>query len=280
MGAPPPHPAMQMPAMPVAPPIETLLGPPPEAPVPVLPPVPADTSLCGCGAPVTHGQVMNALGRKWHPPCFKCYLCGISLLFTPFFQHEGRPLCQNDFGAAFSPKCASCRNAIVGPFMNALNRKWHAECFVCRKCGCNFPGGQFFERGGWGFCPPCFQQNDKTTCGKCLQPIDAGAVQAFGKHFHQEHFSCFKCSKTLVGASYAERGGWPHCSDCIDALSKNVCAVCLQPIDGGAINASGKRFHPHHFACSVCNTDLNGEAFEWTGKALFCTSCWSAKVKK
>eukprot|EP00004_Rigifila_ramosa_P019023 TRINITY_DN479_c0_g1_i7.p1 TRINITY_DN479_c0_g1~~TRINITY_DN479_c0_g1_i7.p1 ORF type:complete len:244 (+),score=42.39 TRINITY_DN479_c0_g1_i7:201-932(+) len=176
MGAPPPHPAMQMPAMPVAPPIETLLGPPPEAPVPVLPPVPADTSLCGCGAPVTHGQVMNALGRKWHPPCFKCYLCGISLLFTPFFQHEGRPLCQNDFGAAFSPKCASCRNAIVGPFMNALNRKWHAECFVCRKCGCNFPGGQFFERGGWGFCPPCFQQNDKTTCGKCLQSIDAGAV--------------------------------------------------------------------------------------------------------
>lgn len=126
-----------------------------QAMLPALPPMPADPVVCGCGVPVQSGQIVTAMGRKWHPQCFKCYLCETSLIGKTFFQHEGRPLCQNDYAQLFSPRCMTCQQPIIGPCMTALNNKYHPACFVCASCRGELPGGQFFERNGLPVCPNC-----------------------------------------------------------------------------------------------------------------------------
>lgn len=76
------------------PPIGTLRTPRPPPP-PSAPPssrcplhlpsphVPAGAERChNCGKPLS-GTIMTALGKKWHPDCFKCGKCGLTIRTRP-----------------------------------------------------------------------------------------------------------------------------------------------------------------------------------------------------
>ena len=70
-------------------------------PIPILhPPFPIlittprcrTTHTCAACAEKIKGQVMTAIGKKWHPTCFKCGNCGLKLTGS-FFHKEGVPYC-------------------------------------------------------------------------------------------------------------------------------------------------------------------------------------------
>ena len=56
---------------------------------------------------------MVAMGRQWHPHCFKCYQCGVPLSPNNFKEKDGKPYCNQHFQEMFLPKCYGCKLPIT-----------------------------------------------------------------------------------------------------------------------------------------------------------------------
>jgi hypothetical protein len=75
---------------------------------------PTSTLNCAsCGKPIS-GNVLSAMGKKWHPDHFACKKCGITLEHVAFFEKDGDPYCHLDFHELFSPRCGYCETPIEG----------------------------------------------------------------------------------------------------------------------------------------------------------------------
>lgn len=54
-----------------------------------------------------------AMGKPWHPECFRCTVCVKPLQPDNFKEHDGKPYCEKDYNNLFAPKCAGCKGPIV-----------------------------------------------------------------------------------------------------------------------------------------------------------------------
>lgn len=73
-----------------------------------------------------------------------------------FFEHEGRPLCENHFHARRGSLCATCGLPVTGRCVSALGRRFHPDHFTCTFCLRPLTKGSFQERAGKPYCQPCF----------------------------------------------------------------------------------------------------------------------------
>jgi paxillin len=87
-----------------------------------------------CGEYVTDAAT-SALGKTWHPEHLKCKECGELLSSVAFEGHDGCVYCEKHYSSRFAAACGGCGKLIVGGYLEALDQKWHEECFVCTKCG-------------------------------------------------------------------------------------------------------------------------------------------------
>ena len=71
-----------------------------------------------------------------------------------------------------------------------------------------------------------------------------------------------------------------------DLLENETCNVCNEPIDGEVCTAFGKMWHPKHFVCDMCKTELwTKNYYEKDGKPycekdyhqIFVTKCFACK---
>jgi hypothetical protein len=67
---------------------------------------------------------------------------------------------------------------------------------------------------------------------------------------------------------------------CFDTLMAPACANCGQPVLDKAIRALGKTYHPEHFTCSGCGTDLAGKKYKEDEGEPFCLSCKELAKKR
>jgi len=113
-------------------------------------------------------------------------------------------------------------------------------------------------------------------CGRCNKPIQGQGLQALGKKWHAECFSCDFCTKPFMEAAFVQKYERPFCKPCDTRLFSMYCKSCNNPIEGQAINAMNTTWHPDHFLCSKCKTSLgNGVFHEKNGKP-FCLTCIAA----
>ncbi|XP_065678368.1 LIM domain-binding protein 3 isoform X8 [Hydra vulgaris] len=100
------------------------------------------------------GNCINALGKSWHPDHFVCSFCSRSFGNDGFLVDSGRPYCEQCHEHLFSVKCGRCARAITGgeKYVEALNKNWHSECFVCEACNIRLEGNSFFVSRGSPFC--------------------------------------------------------------------------------------------------------------------------------
>ncbi|XP_055532270.1 PDZ and LIM domain protein Zasp-like isoform X7 [Wyeomyia smithii] len=100
------------------------------------------------------GDCLNAIGKQFHPECFKCTYCGKLFGNNPFFLEEGDPYCENDWNELFTTKCFACGFPVEAgdKWVEALNNNYHSQCFNCTSCKKNLEGQSFFAKGGRPFC--------------------------------------------------------------------------------------------------------------------------------
>ena len=76
-----------------------------------------------------------------------------------------------------------------------------------------------------------------------------------GKTWHQEHFSCCKCSKNFSKAKlgYHEHEGYAYCETCYTEHALPKCQGCSKPITDKTIKALGGQWH---ISCLVCKVKI------------------------
>lgn len=125
----------------------------------------------GCHSPILQ-QPTSAMGKQWHPQCFKCCDCRKALNPSNFRENGGKPFCDDCFHNKFSQKCAGCNTPIKDQQpMNALGKPWHPQCFKCSDCKKTLNPSQCKENGGRPFCEDCYHNKFSQKCAGCRQPI-------------------------------------------------------------------------------------------------------------
>ncbi|KAK0425988.1 hypothetical protein QR680_009490 [Steinernema hermaphroditum] len=118
-----------------------------------------------CGHPILD-MVLQALGKSFHPSCFRCKQCRTKLDGIPFaLDDEGNVFCMDDYQKKTLPRCAACLHSILphaesGKVVRvvALNKEFHIACYVCEGCGVQLTN----EVGG-----RCYPLNEHLLCRNC-----------------------------------------------------------------------------------------------------------------
>jgi len=170
-------------------------------------------------------------------------------------------------GPASRGDCAHCRKPILGEVIQALNRTYNPEHFMCGNCQAPLGTNKFYEQDGVPNCERCYQELFCSRCAHCDEPITGRCVTALNRKWHLEHFICAQCLGPFPGGTFFERDGRPYCDNCFHNAFSSRCGGCNQAIKGECINALGQQWHPEHFVCNYCQKSVgSGSFYEYGGK--------------
>jgi len=177
---------------------------------------------CGQCNEIIKGQYIQALDQAWHPEHFVCSDCGNPFPGNQFRKHGTKPYCDACFGRLYSEKCAKCQKQIDGAVFEAMDQKFHLECFTC-SIGNHAIGeaSTFHVHESKVYCPPHFEELFLQKCKDCGKVITGQFIKILDDHFHPECWKCNKCKKNITAESCGQDGGRFYCKPChADIVSK------------------------------------------------------------
>ncbi|OCF34527.1 hypothetical protein I316_03568 [Kwoniella heveanensis BCC8398] len=202
--------------------------------------------------------------------------------------------------------CAGCGNPIIGRIVNAMNQRWHPQCFMCAECGELLEHVSSYEWEGKAYCH--LDYHDTPIVDPRFVTLNDPVLGQ--RYYHELHFFCSECGDPFLDPSKSsapgtettrsrpsgvhssadeeeeeeeEEGetnafvihrGHPYCERCHLRLHKPKCKGCNQPIPDIAINAMGAKWHKECFVCTQCHNEFANNLFFPKDGQAFCTSCY------
>eukprot|EP00457_Paulinella_chromatophora_P005719 gb/GEZN01005736.1/.p1 GENE.gb/GEZN01005736.1/~~gb/GEZN01005736.1/.p1 ORF type:complete len:524 (-),score=104.11 gb/GEZN01005736.1/:76-1647(-) len=175
---------------------------------------------CGRCSEIIKGQYISALGQSWHPDHFICTDCGKPFQGNQFHKHENKPYCEQHFNEKFAENCEKCKRRIDGQVFEALDKKYHLECFVCVEGDHQIGEGvNFHVHDSKVYCPQHFEELFLQRCGTCNKMIKGQYVKVLDKHFHPQCWKCEQCSIVITSDNCGQHNGKFYCRKCVDSVS-------------------------------------------------------------
>jgi len=168
-----------------------------------------------------------------------------------------------------------------GMMMNANGGMMNGPGMMMNGQSVNMSAGMNY--GGSATIPQDSSEEPPSDCAKCGEPITGVVIRAMGSCYHQDHFVCEYCSQPFPSGRFVKANdGNLYCEQDFAELFAKICKVCNEVVTGKVVNAEGLSFHPEHFICVGCGTNLVGKKYkphpDIKGQ-IYCPVCLPAELR-
>jgi len=144
-----------------------------------------------------------------------CSECGSPFTGNQFRKHGNKPYCEEHFRQLCAENCAKCGKVIEGQVFEALDKKFHLECFVCEEGGHTIGEGiNFHVHDGKVYCPDHFEASFMQKCSGCGKIIKGQYLKLNENHYHPECWKCAECGIVISADNCGQYQMQFYCKPC------------------------------------------------------------------